>query len=166
MAEHKEHPGSFIDWAKIEAEYVTGDISLKQLAAKHDIVPETLYNHSSADKWGKKRTEYRDDYKLQLTEQTKANLVDQKNKIDTLTDRCAEVLLAQISQRLTAAHKASEQLPVKDLKIMAETVEKAQSISYRRLGIPPPSESKFTEPNGSLKKLQDILNDDDEESNI
>lgn len=47
-----------LDWHKIETEYVTTRISQRQLAEKYGVTQSTIYAHSKADGWVKKREEY------------------------------------------------------------------------------------------------------------
>ena len=45
--------------AEIKAEYITGEISLRELAKKHNISESKLFRHSKKESWRKKREEYR-----------------------------------------------------------------------------------------------------------
>ena len=49
-----------IDWKTIETEYVTTDISHRQLAEKYGICRSTICKKSSEDKWSEKRKKHRD----------------------------------------------------------------------------------------------------------
>lgn len=48
-----------IDWKTIETEYVTSDISHKQLCEKYGICRSTISKKASEDKWTEKRNNYR-----------------------------------------------------------------------------------------------------------
>lgn len=45
------------DWAKIRAEYITGGISQRKLAAKYGVSFGTLAQKANAEKWAKQRNE-------------------------------------------------------------------------------------------------------------
>ena len=45
--------------AKIKAEYISGEISLRTLSEKYQIPEGKLFRHSSKESWRKKREEYR-----------------------------------------------------------------------------------------------------------
>ena len=48
-----------IDWKTIETEYVTTDISHRQLAEKHGIGRSRLSQYASKEKWSEKRDQHR-----------------------------------------------------------------------------------------------------------
>lgn len=48
-----------IDWKTIETEYVTTDISHRQLAEKYGIGRSRLSQYASKEKWGEKRDQHR-----------------------------------------------------------------------------------------------------------
>ena len=48
-----------IDWKTIETEYVTTDISHRQLAEKHGIGRSRLSQYASREKWSEKRDQHR-----------------------------------------------------------------------------------------------------------
>lgn len=48
-----------IDWKTIETEYVTTDISHRDLAAKHGIGRSRLSQYASKEKWSEKRDQHR-----------------------------------------------------------------------------------------------------------
>lgn len=48
-----------VDWKAIETEYVTGDISHKELCAKYGICRSTISKKASEDKWTEKRNNHR-----------------------------------------------------------------------------------------------------------
>ncbi len=48
-----------IDWKTIETEYVTTDISHRQLASKYGICRSTICKKAAEDKWSDKRKEHR-----------------------------------------------------------------------------------------------------------
>jgi transcriptional regulator with XRE-family HTH domain len=60
------------DWAKIRAEYITGGISQRKLAAKYGVSFGTLAQKANAEKWAKQRNET---YNKSITkaQQKKAN---------------------------------------------------------------------------------------------
>ena len=44
-----------VDWRKIEAEYVGGELSMRKLAEKHGVPWGTLNDRAARGKWGQKR---------------------------------------------------------------------------------------------------------------
>ena len=49
-----------VDWKTIETEYVTSDISHRQLAEKYGICRSTICKKAADDKWSEKRKKHRD----------------------------------------------------------------------------------------------------------
>ena len=47
------------DWTKIKLQYVTGDMSLQELAAEVQIPIDTLKKHAKADRYTEERAEYK-----------------------------------------------------------------------------------------------------------
>ena len=45
------------DWAKIRAEYITGGISQRKLAAKYNVSETTLMKKAAAENWSKLKKE-------------------------------------------------------------------------------------------------------------
>lgn len=78
-----------VKWYKIRAEYVTGNISLRKLAQKHNISVSQLSKRASKEAWAKQREENR--YKMS----TKA--------VQKALDRNAEKMAAQLMDIGTAA---------------------------------------------------------------
>jgi len=135
MSEMKEYT-----WEEVEALYITGDYSLGELADKTDKKLGTLTNHSSHDKWGRKREEYR----AALVEEKKRvalqAAVNDKEQFDKLTDRSCDVIAAMIATELTEVHQTKQKLEVSKLESMARTVERVQAVKYRRLDVPAPKQ--------------------------
>lgn len=101
------------NWARIQAEYVTGQISQRELAKKHGIPLRTIQDRSRAEKWVEKRAEHRG-----ATVAKACDLIAESQARDTaaLITRSAEKLLE-------AANAAIGQLqtPVSAWKVEEET---------------------------------------------
>lgn len=53
----KRKEGSSIDWLAIRHEYVTGHMTYKQLAGKHNIKESTVRQRSNRENWSKERND-------------------------------------------------------------------------------------------------------------
>lgn len=51
--------GRKIAWAKIAQEYITGNVSYRDLAAKYNVSPSDITRHSKQEEWIKKRKAHR-----------------------------------------------------------------------------------------------------------
>ena len=47
-----------VDWLKIKTEYITTDVSLRRLAAKHNVGESTLFARASKEKWVEQREQH------------------------------------------------------------------------------------------------------------
>lgn len=101
------------NWAKIQTEYVAGQISLRDLAQKHGIPYRTVQDRSTAESWVAKRKGHRENAVAKACE-----IIAQEQARDTaaLITKSAEDLLA-------AANAAISQLqtPVTAWKVEEET---------------------------------------------
>lgn len=57
----KKDGGQRYDWESLKIEYVTTDISLRQLASKHGIREATVNDHSKAEGWFATKKKYKQD---------------------------------------------------------------------------------------------------------
>lgn len=131
------------DWDKIETLFITGDMSLKELAETESVIPTTLYTRSSDYNWTEKRQEYKDSIKQEQIQIARKDAIDDKSKFDTMTDRACNVASAMVAKRLTDSHNDPVNKPITsgELKTMMDTVRTTQEIKYRRHDIPAPKQS-------------------------
>lgn len=137
------------DWQAIEADYVTGKLSLRDLAAKHGCVLSTIGRQASNGDWDSKREQYRHDNATAVQEAKKETSVLTRLKYDELTEGSCDAFIALIrleANRLLRIAKACAQsgegmlsIDSQDLKYLAETLKKLQDVKYRALDIPPVS---------------------------
>lgn len=79
------------DWGKIKTDYVTGEISLRDLAKKHAVSFNTLKEHALFEDWNAARTEYRN----KITTETQQKLAAR--------DVSARVIAAETAQSVIAS---------------------------------------------------------------
>jgi len=61
MPKSKKDGGQRYDWEALKIEYVTSDMSLRQLAVKHGINTKTVFDKSKADNWFATKKKYQKD---------------------------------------------------------------------------------------------------------
>ena len=89
-----------VDWKAIKTEYITGNISYRQLAEKYDIPFRTVRNRAQEEQWGaiksktRARQEQRTLEKVVEQESTKLAKTDEKyfRILDKLFDRAEELV--------------------------------------------------------------------------
>lgn len=72
MAEESAVVGRKIDWETIQSEYVTTNVSQKELAEKHGVSVGTLRYRCAVERWGDQRRQHRD----RIMEKTSERLSD------------------------------------------------------------------------------------------
>jgi hypothetical protein len=70
------------DYDALEKEYVTGDMSIRALAAEHDVAWSSVAEQSRKRGWADKREAYRDSVQQRTYERAAAQFADQKSEID------------------------------------------------------------------------------------
>jgi len=147
------------DWDKIEALFVTGDMSMNDLAASEGVPVTTLYTNASDRNWTKKRQEYRDSLREEQIEIARKDAIDDKSKFDTMTDRACNVASAMVAKKLTDAHNdpKNKSITSGELKTMMDTVRTTQEIKYRRHDIPAPKQPIELESKDSFMRYQEML---------
>lgn len=77
-----------VDWNAVRAEYVSGTISLRRLAEKHDIPFPTVRDRAKREEWQRKKDEIRD----------KSETVTLQKAVETSSDNAA--IAARIKKKL------------------------------------------------------------------
>ena len=84
------------DWAKIRAEYITGGISQRKLAAKYGVSETTLMKKAAAENWYKHKKET-DSKSIAKAQQKTANAVaDNAIKAERIKSKLLDILERQI----------------------------------------------------------------------
>ena len=85
-----------VNWKKIETQYVAGDMSLRELAAKKKVSYSTLSKRASVGGWNKKREKFRDEVAKKALADARARGAQQLEKLmsaaGTLVDEAAAML--------------------------------------------------------------------------
>ena len=126
------------NWDEIENEYVTGNLSYRELAEKYNKVSEhRIQKVGRTRKWVKKRREYRDSLNAEVRDEKKKNTVLEKSRFDELTTRVCDTVAASMAKLSTKEYDGKTLTPARASEILAAS-QKAQDVKYRALGIPPP----------------------------
>lgn len=82
-----------IQWWRIKAAYLKGDITYRELAAKYEVSERTIRNHASKEGWGKER----DKVKTEVSQAIHATAVrareEQLQMLITANERMAKALM-------------------------------------------------------------------------
>ena len=119
-----------LDWAKIEAEYITTHVSYRQLCDKYHVSLNTLSKIAVRDKWTKKRKDAND---------TAAKLAVQK-VVDASADRLSRLItcssrLDELIERFLSPGEDEVAVTAKDVKEISVAVKNAIDIKRNLYGI-------------------------------
>lgn len=168
-----------VNWNKIKTEYITTDISQRNLAKKYKISYSTLRDHSKADKddWYKLKCQYRTDVVADAVKQSateEATLLAAEyniaNKFVKLIEESLDddTYLSSISDGintkkvLEAANALSRFIDIKRLIKGHQSIQEKQAyeLAVRRLQL---EENKAKENNETDKEIKIVLGDGVEE---
>jgi hypothetical protein len=125
------------NWNEIEQEYVTGKLTYRELADKHNVSESRIGVVGGKRDWAKKRKEYREGINTAAIEEAKKATAFEKGRFDELTTRACDAVVAAMAQQATEAYNAG-QLNDKVSKSILSAVREALEIKYRVLDIPLP----------------------------
>lgn len=90
-------------WIRIRNEYITGDDSYRQLAAKHKIPWSTFRDRATREGWKKARDEYRDNLMTETEQKTKEKTAETESEIACIRSRLRLQIMQQLETRLQKA---------------------------------------------------------------
>lgn len=131
------------DWEAIERDYITSNLTYRELARNYKVSESRLNVVGAKRKWKIKRKEYREGVMEETIAERKRTAVYEKAEFDSKTERVCDIAASLIASKLTTLHNESQEARGKELS--TETVmeglvamKAAQDIKYRVLGVPPP----------------------------
>lgn len=86
------------NWNKIRNEYISGNISYRKLAEKHDISFNTLKDRAIAEKWFEKKKAQHNKIEIKTQQITAEKLAKQEAERLLRISKAADTLLAKIEQ--------------------------------------------------------------------
>jgi len=97
------------DWRKIEQEYVTGDMPLRELAERYQISETTIYKHAKDGEYDEKRRKYRE--KVAKKALSRASTRDARaiSRIMTAAERTIRKLNAAITDETVYGYIVQDQ---------------------------------------------------------
>ena len=140
------------DWEAVKADYLTGELSVKELAEKHGVSANQIYKRASNDGWKKTLEKIRqktEEKYIARVARTRAREIDAlagaTEKMAVLLEKTVEELAAQTTDKrlknlkgLAATASAIEtnlQTTMKILGIQTKAQEEAQKIARARLAL-------------------------------
>lgn len=140
------------DWSRIKKEYVTTDISLRDLAKKHSISESTLFKRCSKEKWEAQRKQQASKVEAKFLERDANRKVDRAVALMEAADLLLEKTISGLS--------AYGQLPATAAKNYSDALKNIKEIHMIR------SEEDIEEQRARIAKLQKDVQDDDKSKTV
>lgn len=103
-----------IDWTSIKNEYISSEISMRKLAAKHKVDLKSIATHSKQEGWVAQRKEYQN----RVQAKTLQNIEEAASNFQAEVSESARKLLDKVNEVL----KLEEALAPRDLKSLSSTL--------------------------------------------
>lgn len=133
-----------VDWRQIKTEYITGNISMRELAAKHNIPFRTLRNRAQEEQWGanKSKTRARQEQKTieKVVEQESTRLAKTDDKYFRIIDK-----LFDKAEKLVEDTEVLTPTMLKDMATTMKYLKECKSIK---------SDADMREQEARIKKLE------------
>ena len=145
-----------MDWKAIKTEYITGNISYRQLAEKYDIPFRTVRNRAQEEQWGaiKSKTRARQEQRTleKVVEQESTNLAKTDEKYFRILDK-----LFDKAEELVANTPAWTTNSIKDMATAKKNVKECKNIR---------SDADIREQEARIKKLDAEVNGENRDATI
>ena len=102
------------DWTAIKTEYITTDISYRDLAVKHDVNLKTLSRRAKLESWPKKREEYVHKTEAKCLQKAQSVVMSRFDRMMASVDK--------LQQKIDQLLELDEVLPPRDLKRLSSTL--------------------------------------------
>ena len=131
------------DWVAIEKEYITGNISLEDLANKYGMTKGTIMNRSAKGRWSEKRKNFGEKKVSSMTKKAQENAEYRYELFERKMNQAVENLMDK-------AISASESVvTAKAMKVVADTLKTLKDIIQENKSFP----KKLAEMDAKIKKL-------------
>ena len=118
------------DWKAIRLEYVTGDLSMRDLAAKYGVNENTLLNHAKREGWRKDRDTHRHKVNTSVTQRlVNAQAKERVSNLERMKDLMggtldiAERVMADIDKKIVGNKVATAPVSARDLKSLTSALK-------------------------------------------
>ena len=146
-----ERKNTLVDWKKVKTEYITTNISYRDLAKKHDIPFNTLQCRAKKENWVELRKRHQDNIVAKSVEKAEENAIDYKSAIYDLAYKVA-TQLNELTDIHTLAGLVKMGIKPRDITGAIKDLEDALHIK---------SMADMREQDARIKNLQKQANDDD-----
>lgn len=130
------------NWKKIKTEYITTDVSLRKLAAKHNVGESTLFARASKEKWVEQREQHQSKTVAKTLDAISKKQVDRAANLVSVAD----ILLAKVKDLVESdAEVMSDTQSLKHISGVLKDIKEIQMIK---------SDADLREQEARIAKLQ------------
>lgn len=131
-----------VNWAAFEAEYVTSNTSIEELAPKYDVHPANARMESAKREWTAKRQQFRERMLEQANKKKLTETVLEKIHFDMICEQGCDIAVAAILRAIVDyVNNNGGVIDSQEMVNMAKAMQAWQDIKYRSLGIAPPKQT-------------------------
>jgi len=106
-----------VDYELLEKEYIAGDMSVRELAKRHDVAWSAVNAQKNKREWDRKRDEYRYQRSTRMVEKMAESYADQRSQI---RDEVVQVLRAALYKFAGQLKDESFKVYPKDLAVLVD----------------------------------------------
>ena len=138
-----------VDWTKIKREYVESNITLEELAKKHNISLSTLKKRSARETWSTERNLFGTKTELKRQEKQSELLASEASSFDNLCLRVARSAIEIVEKQITALQEqiknqktdAFAERQIRLLEKLSNSLKQLQSVGKVALGENPETQA-------------------------
>ena len=90
------------DWKKVKNQYVTGHMSLEEVAEQFGISSSTIRKRAAAEKWTEERERHRNNFGTILEQKTTEKISDSESEIAAIRSRVHLKLMQEVERQTDA----------------------------------------------------------------
>lgn len=134
--------GRRIDWIKIKQEYIESNITLDEVAKKHNLSISTLKKRSAQETWSTERNLFRTKTELKRQEKQSEILASESSSFDNQCLRVARLAIEIVEKQIASLQKKTEEQKtdalierqIRLLEKLANSLKQLQSVGKVALG--------------------------------
>ena len=145
-----------MDWRAIKTEYITGNISMRELAEKHNVPFRTLRNRAQEEQWGANKSKT----KAKREQKTIEKIVEQESTMLAKTDEKYFRILDKLfdkAEELVENMEVWQPTALKDMATTMKYLKECKSIK---------SDADIREQEARIKKLEAEINGENRDTTI
>lgn len=139
-----------IDWSAIEADYITGNLSYRQIAQKYNIDNNTIANRGKLEHWVERRKDYKNKFTAKLIQNAEKSELKLMEKVCNVADKLLKVLDKTADKMIETTEKG-ELVHPSLIKPMTAALKDIKEIQNR------PTEADIREQEARIKALESKL---------